>query len=69
MLPLLGRENVSTTLGPFGYEAGSGVEAFILGKLGSNPSELLLATVMPTALNKKELTKGVLSANPLLQVL
>lgn len=51
-----------------GYETGSGVEAFILGGRGRSGGEVLLATVIPLALSKKELTKGVLSANSLLQV-
>ncbi|CAN0203319.1 unnamed protein product, partial [Scytosiphon promiscuus] len=36
---------------------------------GSNAGHALMSTVMPTALNKKELTRGVLSGNSLLQAL
>lgn len=38
------------------------------GFQGGRQSEALLWTVMPVSLTKKELTKGVLSGNPLLQV-
>lgn len=39
------------------------------GFQGGRQSEALLWTVIPVSLTKKELTKGVLSGNPLLQVI